>query len=209
MPRLRYLTAGESHGPALVATLEGLPAGLEVSRQGASPTSSPAAGSGTAARPGWRSRRTASRSSAASGTAARSARRSRVVIHNTEWPKWVDAMDPEPRDDLDAIRDTGRGQRLTRPRPGHADLTAALKYGYDDVRDALERASARETAARVVVGTLRQAPPRRGRRPRRQPRGQHRRRPRPRRRGPSRPRRPRPRRRLAGPLLRRRRRGGA
>jgi chorismate synthase len=77
-----------------------------------------------------------------------------VVIRNTEWPKWVDAMDPEPRDDLDAIRDTGRGQRLTRPRPGHADLTAALKYGYDDVRDALERASARETAARVVVGTL-------------------------------------------------------
>src|SRR5690606_5606218 len=53
-----------------------------------------------------------------------------VLIRNTEWPKWVDAMDPEPRDDLDAIRDTGRGQRLTRPRPGHADLTAALKYGY-------------------------------------------------------------------------------
>jgi chorismate synthase len=77
-----------------------------------------------------------------------------VVIRNTEWPKWVDAMDPEPRDDLDDIRDTGRGQRLTRPRPGHADLTAALKYGYDDVRDALERASARETAARVVVGTI-------------------------------------------------------
>jgi chorismate synthase len=77
-----------------------------------------------------------------------------VVIHNTEWPKWVDAMDPEPRDDLEEIRETGRGQRLTRPRPGHADLTAALKYGYDDVRDALERASARETAARVVVGTL-------------------------------------------------------
>jgi chorismate synthase len=76
-----------------------------------------------------------------------------VVIHNTEWPKWVDAMDPEPRDDLDDIRDTGRGKRLTRPRPGHADLTAALKYQYDDVRDALERASARETAARVVIGT--------------------------------------------------------
>jgi chorismate synthase len=76
-----------------------------------------------------------------------------VVIHNTEWPKWVDAMDPEPRDDIDQIRTTGRGQRLTRPRPGHADLTGALKYGYDDVRDALERASARETAARVVVGT--------------------------------------------------------
>ena len=77
-----------------------------------------------------------------------------VVIRNTEWPKWVDAMDPEPRDDLDEVRATGRGKQLTRPRPGHADLVAALKYGYDDVRDALERASARETAARVVVGTL-------------------------------------------------------
>jgi chorismate synthase len=77
-----------------------------------------------------------------------------VVIHNTEWPKWVDAMDPEPRDDLDEIRDTGRGKRLTRPRPGHADLVGAMKYGYADVRDALERASARETAARVVNGTL-------------------------------------------------------
>ena len=77
-----------------------------------------------------------------------------VVIHNTEWPKWVAAMDPEPRDDLDEVRKTGRGQQLTRPRPGHADLVAALKYGYDDVRDALERASARETAARVAVGTL-------------------------------------------------------
>jgi len=77
-----------------------------------------------------------------------------VVIQNTEWPKWVDAMDPEPRDDLDQIRDSGRGEQLTRPRPGHADLVGALKYEYEDVRDALERASARETAARVVVGTL-------------------------------------------------------
>jgi chorismate synthase len=77
-----------------------------------------------------------------------------VVIHNTEWPKWVDAMDPEHRDDLDDIRATGRGEPLTRPRPGHADLVGALKYDYDDVRDALERASARETAARVVIGTI-------------------------------------------------------
>jgi chorismate synthase len=77
-----------------------------------------------------------------------------VVISNTEWPKWVDAMDPEPRDDLDAIRATGRGAMLTRPRPGHADLVGALKYEYEDVRDALERASARETASRVVVGAL-------------------------------------------------------
>jgi chorismate synthase len=77
-----------------------------------------------------------------------------VLIHNTEWPKWRDAMDPEPRDDLDAIRATGRGERLTRPRPGHTDLVGALKYGFDDVRDALERSSARETAARVAAGSL-------------------------------------------------------
>jgi chorismate synthase len=77
-----------------------------------------------------------------------------VLIHNTEWPKWRDAMDPEPREDLEAIRATGRGERLTRPRPGHTDLVGALKYGFDDVRDALERSSARETAARVAAGTF-------------------------------------------------------
>ncbi|MBW3659038.1 MAG: chorismate synthase, partial [Actinobacteria bacterium] len=80
-----------------------------------------------------------------------------VVIHNTEWPKWVDAMDPDPREDLADIESTGRGRKLTRPRPGHADLVGAMKYAYDDVRDALERASARETAARVVVGTMAKA----------------------------------------------------
>ncbi len=77
-----------------------------------------------------------------------------VVIHNTEWPKWVDAMSPDAPSDPEALLNTGRGKKLTRPRPGHADLVAVLKYEYDDVRDALERASARETAARVVIGTL-------------------------------------------------------
>jgi chorismate synthase len=153
VPRLRYLTAGESHGPALVATLEGLPAGLTISSKAfGEELARRRLGHGRSPRMafevdeleilgGVRHGRTMGAPVA-------------VLIRNTEWPKWVDAMDPEPRDDLDAIRDTGRGQRLTRPRPGHADLTAALKYGYDDVRDALERASARETAARVVVGLL-------------------------------------------------------
>ncbi|MFA9445648.1 chorismate synthase [Egicoccus sp. AB-alg6-2] len=153
MPRLRYLTAGESHGPALVATLEGMPAGLTVSSELlGEELARRRLGHGRSPRMafevdeleilgGVRHGRTMGAPIA-------------VLIRNTEWPKWVDAMDPEPRDDLDTIRETGRGQRLTRPRPGHADLTAALKYGYDDVRDALERASARETAARVVVGTI-------------------------------------------------------
>ncbi|MEX0821978.1 MAG: chorismate synthase [Rhodothermales bacterium] len=153
MPRLRYLTAGESHGKALTATIEGLPAGLPVSRD-------------LLGKELWRRRLGYGRSPRMDFEADElevlgGVRHGRtlgspvsVVIQNTEWPKWVDAMDPEPRDDLDEIRESGRGEQLTRPRPGHADLVGALKYEYDDVRDALERASARETAARVVVGTL-------------------------------------------------------
>ena len=153
MPRLRFLTAGESHGPALVATLEGVPAGLTVStRLFANELARRRLGYGRSPRMNFEVDRVEVLAGVRHGRTLGSP--VSVVIHNTEWPKWVDAMDPEPRDDLDAIRETGRGQRLTRPRPGHADLVGALKYGYDDVRDALERASARETAARVVVGTL-------------------------------------------------------
>lgn len=153
MVRLRLLTAGESHGPALVATVEGLPAGLAVSSAVlAEQLTRRREGHGRSPRMdfevdrfeivgGVRHGRTLG------GPVA-------ILIHNTEWPKWRDAMDPEPRADLDAIRATGRGERLTRPRPGHTDLVGALKYGFDDVRDALERSSARETAARVVGGTL-------------------------------------------------------
>jgi chorismate synthase len=152
VPRLRSLTAGESHGPALVATLEGLPAGLHVaSGDLTSELARRRLGHGRSPRMDFEVDRVEVLAGVRHGRTLGSP--VSVVIHNTEWPKWVDAMDPEPRDDLDAIRDTGRGKRLTRPRPGHADLTAALKYGYDDVRDALERASARETAARVVLGT--------------------------------------------------------
>jgi chorismate synthase len=151
--RLRYLTAGESHGPALVATLEGLPAGLPVSsRLLTTELARRRLGHGRSPRMSFEVDELEVLGGVRHGITLGSP--VAVVIRNTEWPKWVDAMDPEPRDDLDEIRDTGRGQRLTRPRPGHADLTAALKYGYDDVRDALERASARETAARVVVGTI-------------------------------------------------------
>jgi chorismate synthase len=151
--RLRYLTAGESHGPALVATAEGLPAGLTISREVlTAELARRRLGYGRSPRMDFEVDRVEVLAGVRHGRTLGSP--VSVVIHNTEWPKWVDAMDPEPRDDLDDIRATGRGGRLTRPRPGHADLTAALKYGYDDVRDALERASARETAARVVVGTL-------------------------------------------------------
>ena len=153
MPRLRYLTAGESHGPALVSTVEGLPAGLHVSAKVlGEELARRRLGHGRSPRMSFESDRLEVVAGVRHGRTLGSP--VSVLIHNTEWPKWVDAMDPEPRDDLDVIRDSGRGQQLTRPRPGHADLTGALKYGYDDVRDALERASARETAARVVAGTL-------------------------------------------------------
>ncbi|MCC5949697.1 MAG: chorismate synthase [Nitriliruptoraceae bacterium] len=150
---MRLLTAGESHGPALVTTTEGLPAGLQVSSPLlAAELARRRLGHGRSPRMQFEVDELEILAGVRHGVALGSP--ISVVIRNTEWPKWVDAMDPEPRDDLEAIRSTGRGGKLTRPRPGHADLTAALKYGYDDVRDALERASARETAARVVAGTL-------------------------------------------------------
>ncbi len=153
MSRLRLLTAGESHGPALVATVEGLPAGLHVSTKLlGEELARRRLGHGRSPRMSFEVDDLEVLAGVRHGVSLGSP--VSVVIRNTEWPKWVDAMDPEPRDDLDEIRATGRGEQLTRPRPGHADLTAALKYGYEDVRDALERASARETAARVVAGTL-------------------------------------------------------
>lgn len=153
MSRLRLLTAGESHGPALVATVEGLPAGLAVSSSLlASELARRRLGHGRSPRMSFEVDDLEVLAGARHGRTLGSP--VSVVIRNTEWPKWVDAMDPEPREDLEEIRATGRGAPLTRPRPGHADLTAALKYDYLDVRDALERASARETAARVVAGTL-------------------------------------------------------
>jgi chorismate synthase len=151
--RLRTLTAGESHGPALVATVEGLPAGLAVSTPLlAAELARRRLGHGRSPRMAFEADELEVLAGVRHGRSLGSP--VSVVIRNTEWPKWVDAMDPEPREDLEDIRATGRGAPLTRPRPGHADLTAALKYDYLDVRDALERASARETAARVVAGTL-------------------------------------------------------
>lgn len=153
MSSLRLLTAGESHGPALVTTVEGLPAGLEVSTPLLqAELARRRLGTGRSPRMDFEVDELEILAGVRHGRTLGSP--VSVVIRNTEWPRWVDAMDPEPRDDLEAVRGTGRGQPLTRPRPGHADLVGALKYGYDDVRDALERASARETAARVVAGTL-------------------------------------------------------
>ena len=141
---LRFLTAGESHGPALVTIVEGLPAGVEVSRAGlADELARRRHGYGRGRRMrleedeleilgGVRFGRTLGSPVA-------------VVIRNTEWPKWEREMSAEPGDG---------GRRLTKPRPGHADLAGMLKYDTHDARDILERASARETAARTVAGYL-------------------------------------------------------
>ena len=141
---LRYLTAGESHGPGLVTIVEGLPAGLPVTLEDiASELARRRLGFGRGPRMrveqdeleligGVRHGRTLGSPVA-------------VLIRNTEWPKWEVEMSPAP----------GATEKpLRRPRPGHADLVGMQKYGFDDARDVLERASARETAARVAAGSL-------------------------------------------------------
>ncbi|MDA8070177.1 MAG: chorismate synthase [Actinomycetota bacterium] len=144
---LRFLTAGESHGRALVVVVEGLPAGLPV-------TADAIAGELARRRLGY-GRGPRMRFEADELTLLGGVRHGRtlgspvaVEIANTEWPKWEQEMSPHPG---------VPGKRLTTPRPGHADLAGMQKYGFDDARDVLERASARETAARVVAGTLAKA----------------------------------------------------
>ena len=144
MTRLRYLTAGESHGPALVAILEGLPAGIPISAKSI-------ADELTRRRHGYgrgpRMKIEKDRLEITSGVRASKTLGSpvSVVIHNSEWEKWSHVMSAEG--------ETG-GRSLTRPRPGHADLPGMLKYDFDDARNVLERASARETAARVALATF-------------------------------------------------------
>ncbi|MGH2827838.1 MAG: chorismate synthase [Actinomycetota bacterium] len=144
MSRLRYLTAGESHGQALVAILEGLPSHLPVSvKDIADELTRRRAGYGR----GPRMKIEKDGLEILSGVRAGETLGTPVgiVIRNTEWAKWQHVMPVEG--------DAG-GRELTRPRPGHADLAGMLKYDFDDARNVLERASARETAARVAIGTL-------------------------------------------------------
>ena len=147
MSRLRYLTAGESHGPALVAILEGLPSGLPVSLKAmADELTRRRHGYGRGPRMKIEKDRLEIVSGVRGGLTLGSP--VAVTIQNSEWTKWSHVMSIEG--------DTG-GRALTRPRPGHADLPGMLKYEFDDARNVLERASARETAARVAIGTLAKA----------------------------------------------------
>jgi chorismate synthase len=148
---LRYLTAGESHGPALVGILEGLPAGVPYDRADLEhQLARRRLGHGRSPRMAFEEDRFDVLGGVRHGATLGSP--VAIVIHNTEWPKWTEVMSPDAPPDPAALADTGRGAPLTRPRPGHADLVGMQKYGFDDARNVLERASARETATRVALG---------------------------------------------------------
>jgi chorismate synthase len=144
---LRFLTAGESHGRALVVTIEGLPAGLEITEDDIQvELSRRRLGYGRGPRMRFERDEITMLGGVRHGRTLGSP--VAIMIGNTEWPKWEEEMSPAP----------GRTERpLTQPRPGHADLTGMQKYGFDDARDVLERASARETAARVAAGACAKA----------------------------------------------------
>jgi chorismate synthase len=145
---LRFETAGESHGECLVATLTGLPAGVPVSLDAIN-------------RQLWRRQQgygRGGRMKIETDTAeiVAGVRHSKtigspvaIIIRNLDWKNWTEAL---PVEDADGAED--KRKRVTRPRPGHADLAGVLKYNFDDARYILERASARETAARVAVGAI-------------------------------------------------------
>ncbi|HEX2058370.1 MAG TPA: chorismate synthase [Actinomycetota bacterium] len=147
MTRLRFLTAGESHGQALVGILEGLPAGVPI-------TTEAVAAELTRRRHGYgRGPRMKIEQDACEIVAGVRGGLTLgspvgVVIRNSEWEKWAHVM---------PVEGEPGGRALTRPRPGHADLPGMLKYGFTDARNVLERASARETAARVALGTFAKA----------------------------------------------------
>jgi chorismate synthase len=158
---LRWLTAGESHGPALVATIDGLPAGVEVSSADiASALARRRLGYGRGARQRFEQDEVEILGGVRLGRTLGSP--VAVRIGNTEWPKWRTVMSPDPvpdsdyaaADDVNAEKELARNRPLTRPRPGHADLVGMQKYAFDDARPVLERASARETAARVALGAV-------------------------------------------------------
>jgi chorismate synthase len=148
---LRFLTAGESHGQALVVTIDGMPAGLEIDIA--------ALNAQLRRRQGGYGRGRRMQIESDTAEIIGGVRRGRttgapiaLLIRNRDWVNWQQTMHPEA-EMPEGATGTKRGN-VTRPRPGHADLAGAIKYGHDDIRDVLERASARETAARVAAGSL-------------------------------------------------------
>ena len=149
---LRWTTAGESHGRALVAVLEGMVAGVQLTTDDiAAQLARRRLGYGRGARMKFEQDEVTMLAGVRHGVTLGGP--IAIQIGNTEWPKWETVMAPDPVDPA-ALEDSARNAPLTRPRPGHADYAGMLKYGFDDARPVLERASARETAARVAAGTV-------------------------------------------------------
>jgi chorismate synthase len=152
---LRYLTAGESHGPALVAVLDGLPAGVQITTSDlASQLARRRLGYGRGARMSFEADKVELTGGVRHGLTLGGP--IAVRVDNTEWPKWETVMAADPVDPT-VLAEQARNAPLTRPRPGHADLAGMQKYDVPDARPVLERASARETAARVALGTVARA----------------------------------------------------
>jgi chorismate synthase len=155
MDVLRWLTAGESHGPALVAVLDGVPSGVEItSAVVAHELARRRLGYGRGARMAFEQDVVELVGGVRHGRTLGSPVAIRVA--NSEWPKWETVMSADPVDP-DVLAAQARNAPLTRPRPGHADLAGMQKYGHTDARPILERASARETAARCAVGSVAKA----------------------------------------------------
>jgi chorismate synthase len=149
---LRWLTAGESHGPALVAILEGLPAHVAItSDEIAEALARRRLGKGRGARRKFEQDRVTLLGGVWNGRTQGGP--VAIQVANTEWPKWETVMSADPVDPA-VLEGLARNEALTRPRPGHADLVGMQKYGFDEARPVLERASARETAARVALGCV-------------------------------------------------------
>lgn len=145
MRKLRWLTAGESHGKGLIGILEGLPAGLEISedyiaRHLARRQKGHGRGKRMQIESDWAEIFTGVRHGQAQGAPIA------LILHNKDWDNWKHIMSVEPSER--AVKP------ITLPRPGHADLAGVKKFGFDDIRNVLERASARETAMRVALGSL-------------------------------------------------------
>ncbi len=147
---LRWLTAGESHGRELVAILEGLPAGVEITTQLVQDAlAQRRLGFGRGARMKLEKDEVSLSGGIRHGLSIGGP--VAITVANTEWPKWQEVMSADP---ISEPLQGARGEALTRPRPGHADFTGMQKYGFEEARPVLERASARETAARVALGAV-------------------------------------------------------
>ena len=149
---MRWLTAGESHGPSLVGIIEGMPAGIEITTSDIQDAlARRRLGFGRGARQQFekdivRVLGGLRHGKSQGGPIA-------IEVENSEWPKWEKVMSPDPVSKQE-LADLARNAPLSRPRPGHADLAGMQKYGFDDARPILERASARETATRVALGEV-------------------------------------------------------